>query len=102
MIMRAFKALAPGAAVLLLLTTCGAQKPTGEEHNVMTQLSQSFARGPHLSQEWGMVVSDVSPGSSAEKAGLEVQDLILAMDGTSAVLQIERQHRFEYIPIEIG
>jgi serine protease Do len=40
-----------------------------------------LARGLHLSQEWGMIVSDVSPGSSAEKAGLQVQDLILAMDG---------------------
>jgi serine protease Do len=40
-----------------------------------------LARGLHLSQEWGMIVSDVSPGSSAEEAGLEVQDLILAMDG---------------------
>jgi serine protease Do len=40
-----------------------------------------LARGLRLSQEWGMIVSDVSPGSSAEKAGLEVQDLILAMDG---------------------
>jgi serine protease Do len=40
-----------------------------------------LARGLHLSQEWGMVVSDVSPGSPAERAGLEVQDLILAMDG---------------------
>jgi serine protease Do len=40
-----------------------------------------LARGLHLSQEWGMVVSDVSPGSTAERAGLEVQDLILAMDG---------------------
>ena len=28
-----------------------------------------------------MVVSDVSPGSPAERAGLEVQDLLLAMDG---------------------
>jgi serine protease Do len=40
-----------------------------------------LARGLHLSQEWGMIVSDVSPGSSADKAGLEVQDLVLAMDG---------------------
>jgi serine protease Do len=42
-----------------------------------------LARGLHLSQEWGMIVSDVSPGSSAEKAGLQVQDLVLAMDGQS-------------------
>ncbi len=44
MIPRALKALAPGAAVLLLLTTCGTQEPTRQEHNVMTQLSQSFQR----------------------------------------------------------
>ncbi len=42
-----------------------------------------LARGLHLSQEWGMIVSDVSPGSFAEKAGLQVQDLVLAMDGQS-------------------
>jgi serine protease Do len=46
-------------------------------------VTPTLARGLHLSQEWGMIVSDVSPGSSAEKAGLEVQDLILAMDGQS-------------------
>ena len=44
MTMRALKALAPGVAVFLLLTTCRAQEPPGQEHNVMTQLSQSFQR----------------------------------------------------------
>ena len=44
-------------------------------------LTPILARGLHLSQEWGMIVSDVSPGSSAEEAGLQVQDLVLAMDG---------------------
>jgi hypothetical protein len=44
MILRALKALAPGAIVLFLLTTCGAQEPTGQAHNVMTQLSESFQR----------------------------------------------------------
>jgi serine protease Do len=44
-------------------------------------VTPTLARGLHLSQEWGMIVSDVSPGSSAEKAGLGVQDLILAIDG---------------------
>ena len=44
-------------------------------------VTPSLARGLHLSQDWGMIVSDVSPGSYAEKAGVKVQDLILAMDG---------------------
>ena len=44
MIPRALKALAPGAAMLLLLTTCGAQEPIGQEPSLMTQLSQSFQR----------------------------------------------------------
>jgi serine protease Do len=44
-------------------------------------VTPTLARGLHLTQEWGMIVADVSPGSSAEKAGLEVQDFILAIDG---------------------
>jgi serine protease Do len=39
-----------------------------------------MARGLHISQDWGIIVSDVLPGSYAERAGLEIQDLILAID----------------------
>lgn len=34
-----------------------------------------------LSQNWGVIVGDVHPGKPAERAGLEVGDIILTMDG---------------------
>src|SRR5579864_7825333 len=43
MTLRALKALVPGA-VLLLITCCGAQGSMGQEHDTMTQLSESFQR----------------------------------------------------------
>jgi serine protease Do len=53
----------------------------GETGVKVQNVTPTLARGLHISQEWGVIVSDVSPGSSAEKVGLEVQDLILAIDG---------------------
>jgi serine protease Do len=40
-----------------------------------------FAAGLQLSQEWGIVVSDVDPGSSAADAGVQDQDIIESLDG---------------------
>jgi len=40
-----------------------------------------MARGLGLSQEWGVIVGDVYPGSPAEKAGLKLGDIILTLDG---------------------
>jgi len=53
----------------------------GETGVKVQNVTPMLARGLHIPQEWGVIVSDVSPGSSAEKVGLEVQDLILAIDG---------------------
>lgn len=44
-------------------------------------ITPSLARGLRISQDWGTIVSDVIPGSSAESAGVQVQDLILTLDG---------------------
>jgi serine protease Do len=44
-------------------------------------VTPSLARGLQISQDWGIIVSDLLPGSSAENAGLQVQDLVLGLDG---------------------
>lgn len=44
-------------------------------------VTPALARGLQIPQDWGIIVSDLRPGSSAENAGLQVQDLILALDG---------------------
>lgn len=35
----------------------------------------------NLSQNWGVIVGDVVPGSPSEKSGLKIGDVILTMDG---------------------
>jgi S1-C subfamily serine protease len=44
-------------------------------------VTSMIAEGLRLAQESGVLVSDVSEGSPAEKSGIKVQDLILAIDG---------------------
>lgn len=42
-----------------------------------------LATGLRLSQDWGALVADVSPGSPAEAAGLQVKDIIVSIDDQS-------------------
>lgn len=42
-----------------------------------------LATGLRLSQDWGALVADVSPGSPAEAAGLRVKDIIVSIDDQS-------------------
>jgi serine protease Do len=44
-------------------------------------VTAELAQALHLSRTSGLIVSDVSPGSPADQAGLRVQDLIVAVDG---------------------
>jgi len=44
-------------------------------------VTPTLAQGLHLAQEWGVIVSDITGGSSAEKAGMHVGDVIVAADG---------------------
>jgi len=44
-------------------------------------ITPTLARGLRISQDWGTIVSDVASGSAAENAGVQVQDLILTLDG---------------------
>lgn len=45
-------------------------------------LTPDLAEGLGLSAQSGVIVSDVLPESSAERAGLRIQDVIVAMNGT--------------------
>jgi len=43
-------------------------------------VTPNLARGLGLPREWGVVISDVHPGSPAQEAGLMIGDIVLAMD----------------------
>jgi serine protease Do len=54
----------------------------GGEIGIYVQaVTPNLAGGLHLSADSGVIIADVLPGSSAEKAGLKVQDLVMAVDG---------------------
>jgi serine protease Do len=44
------------------------------------EITPTLAEGLHLSQRWGVVVDDVTPGGPAAAAGLQVEDIILTAD----------------------
>jgi len=44
-------------------------------------ITPTLAAGLRLSQDWGVLISDVLPGSPAEKAGLAAQDIVTSIDG---------------------
>ena len=44
-------------------------------------ITPALARGLGLNQMWGVIVSDVTAGSPAEKGGLQSGDVILTLDG---------------------
>jgi len=45
------------------------------------EITPSLAAGLGLSQNWGVVISDVMPGGPADAAGLKIQDIVVAVDG---------------------
>lgn len=47
----------------------------------LQQISPALASGLNLKKQDGVVVSDVLPGGPAEKAGMKIQDILLAIDG---------------------
>jgi serine protease Do len=45
-------------------------------------ITPELAEGLHLARDFGVVVSDITPGGPADSAGLEVQDVIVSVDGS--------------------
>jgi serine protease Do len=45
-------------------------------------ITPDLAAGLHLARDFGIIVSDVTPGGPADNADLRVQDIILSVDGT--------------------
>ncbi len=44
-------------------------------------ITPTLAAGLGLTQDWGVVISDVTPRGPADAAGLKVQDIVIAVDG---------------------
>jgi serine protease Do len=55
---------------------------TGDIGVKVQTITSTLAAGLGLSQDWGVVVSDVEPNSPAANAGLHVQDVLVTLDGT--------------------
>ncbi len=49
---------------------------------IVQSVTPDLAAGLHLQRDFGVIISDISPGGSADKAGLRIQDIILSVDGT--------------------
>src|ERR1700674_3076161 len=47
---------------------------------VVQTIKPKLAEGLGLSRSWGVIVSDVNPGSPAETAGLKIEDIIISTD----------------------
>jgi serine protease Do len=49
---------------------------------IVQTITPELAAGLHLQRDFGVIVSDVLPGSPADSAGLRIQDIIISVDGT--------------------
>jgi serine protease Do len=54
----------------------------GETGMTVQAITPSLAAGLKLPGDWGVIVSDVAPGSPADVAGVKVQDIITSIDGS--------------------
>jgi serine protease Do len=68
-------------------------------------ITPTLAAGLGLSQDYGVIVSDVTPGGPAEAAGLKVQDIILTLDGVPVMNVTQFDARFllraDLVPIHL-
>lgn len=55
-------------------------------------ITPTLAAGLKLPEDWGVIISDVSPGGPADKAGLKPRDILVSMDGrpTDSLPKIQR------------
>src|SRR4029077_14060175 len=63
------------------LRRCGSVH-RGETAIALQAITPSLAAGLRLPGDWGVIVSDVAPGSPGESAGVKVQDIITSIDGS--------------------
>jgi len=47
---------------------------------VAQTITPAMAKGLHLSQDWGVIASDVTPDGPADKAGMKIGDIIQSMN----------------------
>ena len=68
-------------------------------------VTPTLASGLGLAQDYGVIVSDVTPGGPAEAGGLKVQDVILTLDGTPVMNVTQFDARFmlraDLVPIHL-
>src|SRR5207244_12401467 len=43
-------------------------------------ITPTLAAGLGLTQNWGVVISDITPGGPADSAGVKLRDIVLAVD----------------------
>ena len=53
----------------------------GEIGIQLQTITPALARGLGLSQDWGVIIADVTPASPSEVAGLRAQDIVVSIDG---------------------
>jgi serine protease Do len=63
-------------------------------------VTPTMAAGLHLAQTWGVIVSDLLPDGPAEKAGLQIGDVIVTIDGK--VVDNVRQYGIDLYRHAIG
>ena len=51
---------------------------------LVQSITPELAAGLHLGRDFGVIVTDISPGGPADAAGLKIQDVILSVDGSPA------------------
>ena len=66
-------------------------------------ITPTMAAGLGLQQDYGVIVSDVTPKGPAEAAGLKVQDIILTLDGKPVinVPQFDSAFQFRVDPVPL-